>query len=147
MHTYTYLYCFPEPASQLAKPMIITIEISMDSPANINAGMPLKNAAFKIEILRTEKGPESAILSQFLQLMAGAQRLKTAMFRPERISFTDIARNPSLAEAARAEATNARALQSQYVHCVYQRLTEKMIMTMNVQYSSDQCGHFPAVPL
>ena len=40
------------------------------------------------------------------QLMAGAMRLKSSLFKPERISFTDIARNPTLARRARAEMDN-----------------------------------------
>ena len=40
------------------------------------------------------------------QLMAGALKLKSSLFRQERVSFADIAHNPSLAKRARAEMDN-----------------------------------------
>lgn len=40
------------------------------------------------------------------QLMAGALKLKSSLFKPERISFADVARNPALAKRARAEMDN-----------------------------------------
>lgn len=40
------------------------------------------------------------------QLMAGALKLKSSLFRQERVSFADIAHNPTLAKRARAEMDN-----------------------------------------
>lgn len=40
------------------------------------------------------------------QLMAGALKLRSSLFRQERVSFSDIAHNPNLAKRARAEMDN-----------------------------------------
>lgn len=40
------------------------------------------------------------------QLMAGALKLKSSLFRQEQVSFADIAHNPTLAKRARAEMDN-----------------------------------------
>lgn len=52
------------------------------------------------------ESPEGANDTFTQQLMAGALKLKTTLFKPERISFSDVARNPALAKRARAEMDN-----------------------------------------